>query len=58
MAPDTDEYIFDGEIIAPDFLQHMRITDLHQAFVKLAELYGRERAVQLWGEIPEEHDDD
>jgi hypothetical protein len=58
MAPDTDEYIFDGEIITPDFIQWMRVCDLHQAFLELAKTYGRKRAVELWGEIPEEHEDD
>jgi hypothetical protein len=55
MAPETDEYVFHGEIITPDFIQWMRICDLHQAFLELAKTYGRERAVQLWDDVAKEH---
>jgi hypothetical protein len=53
-----EEHVFHGEIITPDFIQWMRVCDLHQAFDDFCRRYGREQATKLWHEIPEEHDDD
>ena len=56
MSPDTDEHVFHGEIITPDFIQWMRVCDLHQSFDELCKRYGRDQATKLWREIPEEHE--
>jgi hypothetical protein len=59
MRPEEpDEHVFYGEILTPDFIEWMRVCDLHQAFDELEQRYGRRRAVAIWHEIPQEHSDE
>lgn len=57
VKPETDDPFY-GEMLPPDFMRGMAEYHAHEAFYELAKVYGRKRALELWGEIPEEQNDD
>lgn len=54
MPHDTEENIFHGEVLPPDFIRGFAEFHAREAFNELARVYGRNQAERLWREIPEE----
>jgi hypothetical protein len=58
MIFEPDEYPVHGEELPPSFIRGAAEFHAHEAFHELTRVYGREQAAKLWGEIPEEYDDE